>query len=57
MSRPQSRGNQDKMQNQSNNQVTQQKKKEPLPLNERYRDYNLPSGIKNIGNSKFEVDY
>lgn len=38
---------------QMNGQMQQrEKKKEPLPTNERYRDYKLPSGIKNIGNSK-----
>lgn len=32
-----------------------EKKKEPLPTNERYRDFALPSGLKNIGNSKFAI--
>jgi len=28
-------------------------KPEPIPSSERYRDPDLPSGLKNVGNSKY----
>jgi ubiquitin C-terminal hydrolase len=39
----------------NNMRAQPEKKKEPLPSNERYRDYKLPSGLKNIGNSKYII--
>lgn len=39
--------------NQQYMQSNSLKKAEPIPQNERVRDYSLPVGLKNIGNSKF----
>ena len=47
--------NADKMNTSIMPQQARETKKEPLPSNERYRDYALPCGLKNIGNSKYFV--